>query len=121
MENILVFYGGTSPERDVSVITGVFTLNSFDKTRFNAIPVYIHSDGVFYSGDVLNNLDFYKKRDLKKCNRVVLLPGNRKLFKLNKNRIKEICEIDCAINCLHGTGGEDGTLAGILKNCHIPF
>ena len=121
MENILVFFGGTSPERDVSVITGVFTLNSFDKTKFNAIPVYICSDGVFYSGEELKNLDFYKQRDLKKCYRVVLLPGGRKLYKLTKNRVKEICEVDCAINCLHGTGGEDGTLAGILKNCHVPL
>ena len=121
MENILVFYGGTSPERDVSVITGVFTLNSFDKTKFKAIPVYIHSDGVFYTGDELKNLNFYKQRELKKCYRVVLLPGSRKLYRLTKNKLKELCEVDCAINCLHGTGGEDGTLAGILKNCRIPL
>ena len=119
MENILVFYGGTSPERDVSVITGVFTLNSFDKTKFKVIPVYIHSDGIFYTGDELKNLNFYKQRELKKCYRVVLLPGSRKLYRLTKNKLKELCEVDCAINCLHGAGGEDGTLAGTIQNLRL--
>lgn len=121
MENVLVFFGGTAPERDVSIITGVFTVNSVDKTAYNAVAVYIHSDGAFYIGPGLNNLDFYKERNMKKCTKVVLLPGERKLYRVVRNKLKPVCEADCAINCLHGAGGEDGTLAGLLNNCRIPL
>lgn len=121
MENVLVFFGGTAPERDVSVITGVFTVNSIDKNIYNAVAVYVHSDGAFYIGRELKNLDFYKERNLKKCTKVVLLPGEKKLYSVTGKKLKAVCDVDCAINCLHGAGGEDGTLAGILNNCRIPL
>ena len=31
MENVLVFFGGISCEHDISVITGVMSLNALDK------------------------------------------------------------------------------------------
>ena len=50
MKNILVIFGGQSIEHDVSIITGVLTVNSIDKERFNPIPIYVHTNGKTYFG-----------------------------------------------------------------------
>ena len=65
MKNIAVFFGGQSVEREVSVITGVLTLNSIDKTKYNPIPVYITADGGWYTGESLFDIEFYKAVNLK--------------------------------------------------------
>lgn len=120
MKNILVFFGGSSPERDVSVITGVLTLNSLDKSEYNPIPIFISETGEFYTGSELNNLNFYKNLNLKKAKRCALISGDNRLYLLKGKKLKEQCEIYCAINCTHGQMGEDGTLSGILKYSQIP-
>lgn len=122
MKNIAVFFGGTTVEHDVSVITGVLTVNSLDKNKYNAVPVYIHNDGLWYTGESLKDLDDYKSLDLKKLERVTLVAGKDTLYKVVKDKkIKPILKISTAINCLHGERGEDGSLAGLLAMCEIPF
>ncbi len=119
MKNVAVFFGGTSPEREVSCITGVLTVNSIDKTKYNAIPVFIDGDGKWYGGEILRDLDFYKNKDYKKLTPVTIVQGDKRLYSISKGKLKEICPLSVAINCLHGEGGEDGTLYGTLKNCDI--
>ncbi len=121
MKNIAVFFGGQSVEHDVSVITGVLTLNALDKQRFNAVAVFIDRDGVFYTGEVLNDIDFYKAIDYKKLRRVSFLPSKNRIYAICGKRLKELCAISCAINCLHGERGEDGAIAGLLALTQIPF
>lgn len=120
MKNVVIFFGGSSPERDVSVITGVMAANSLDKALFNPVPVYVAPSGSFYCGDALLNVEFYKTLDLKKCKRVTFVSGENKIYALNRNRVKELCSIDCAINCMHGVGGEDGTVCALMSLCRVP-
>lgn len=121
MKNVTIFFGGASPERDVSVITGVLTANSLDKTAFNPIPVYVAADGTFYIGKALLNVAFYRNPDFRLCKKAVLLPGSSKLYSYKRGKLKEECNVDCAFNCMHGGGGEDGTLCGLLNVCRIPL
>lgn len=121
MKNVLIFLGGTAPERDVSVITGVLTANSFDKELFNSIVVFMAGDGKLYVGKDLFNLDFYKTKDLKKCRQATLVVGDDRLFVVKGKKISPYCVADCAINCLHGGDGEGGALSGLLKSCFIPL
>ena len=72
MRDILVFFGGKSCEHDVSVITGVLTLNSLDKTLFNGIPVYVTRQGEWLTGDELKNVSFYKRKDFSMLKRQLL-------------------------------------------------
>lgn len=121
MKNVLIFLGGTAPERDVSVITGVLTANSLDKDLFNPIVVFMSGDGRLYVGKDLSDLDFYKTKDLKKCRQATLVVGDDRLFVVKGKKILPYCAADCAINCLHGGEGEGGALSGLLKSCRIPF
>lgn len=121
MKNIAVFFGGQSVEHEISVITGVLTVNSLDKTGYRAVPVYVGTDGVRYTGDYLKDPDNYKAFDGKKVKRVTFIPGDNALYLLKGKKIKRYIEIAAAINCMHGERGEDGSLAGELKTLGIPL
>lgn len=121
MKNILVFFGGVSVERDVSIITGVMTLNSIDKTLFNPVPIYVDEYGKWYTGEKLYDLDEYKSLDKKKLERVTLFAGDNNLYSLKKSKVKSKAPISCAINCMHGERGENGSLAGVLALSNIPL
>lgn len=119
MKAVAVFFGGQSVEHDVSVITGVLTVNSIDKTKYAVIPVYVHNDGAWYTGDKLIDLDEYDKIDFKKLKRVTLVGGSNALYQVKGKKLKELAKIRVAINCMHGERGEDGSLSGALKMCGI--
>lgn len=122
MKNIAVFFGGSSVEHDISVITGVLTANSLDKEKFNPLPVYVDYDGKWYTGEKLLDLDGYRKLDVSSLTRVTLFNGDNTLYRLKNNKkIKPLSKISVAINCLHGERGEDGSLSGLLCLSEIPL
>lgn len=121
MKKILVFFGGKSVEHDISVITGVLTLNSIDKSLFEPIAVYVDKQGNFLYGKELFDIGFYKKNNFKKLKKVTFLSGDNNLYSVSKNRIKKLFPISCAISCLHGLNGEDGSIIGLLKTTTIPY
>ena len=121
MKNIAVFFGGQSVEHEISILTGVMAVNSLDTSLYNPIPVYVAKDGKFYTGEKLFDVDEFKKLNVKGLKQVVLLFGDKTLYWLKKNRLKKIADISCAINCMHGERGEDGSLAGLLNMCAIPL
>lgn len=121
MKNIAVFFGGVSCESEVSIITGVLTANTIDKEKFNVVPVYVDGNGEWLSGEYLLDPDNYKNLDYKRVKRVTLVDGENKLFYVCRKKLKLYCEISCAINCMHGERGEDGSLFGTLNMCGIPL
>ena len=127
MKNVLVFFGGVSCEHDVSVITGVMALNAMDKSKYTAIPVYVSKDGVWFTGEKLKDLAFYKTLKNKNgatnkyLTRCVLLPSDDKLYYLKANKLKPMYKVYSAINCMHGGYGEGGEFTAIIKNSKIPF
>lgn len=121
MKNVAVFFGGKSVEHDISVITGVTALNALDKSRFCGIPIYVHSDGFWYTGEGLYELDEYKRLNVDKLLRVTLVCGDNRIYLLKGKKLKSSSVISIAINCMHGERGEDGSLAGLLNMCNIPL
>ena len=121
MKYIAVFFGGESVEHDISVITGVMAINSLNREKFVPVPVLITDDGEWFTGEKLFDLDEYKSLDYKKLKRVTLICGENALYEMKGKKHKKICEISCAINCLHGERGEDGSLGGLLSMCKIPL
>ena len=121
MKNVAVFFGGVSVEHDVSIITGAICVNCIDKTKYNAIPIFVDKDGKWYTGERLNDIDYFKSLNVKKLKRVTLLPKSNILYRVKGKRLKEICNIAVAVNCMHGERGEDGSLAGFLNMCDVAF
>lgn len=120
MLNIAVLFGGVSCEHDISIITALQILNNIK--GHNVYPVYIHTDGLWYCGNQLKDINIYKNFDGSKkgLNSAVILPCGKSLYFRKKNKLKEICRLDAAIIAMHGLNGEDGSIAGLLQLAGIP-
>lgn len=121
MGNIAVFFGGESVEHDVSVLTGLITANAVEKSGERCVAVYVDRRGNWFTGEKLKDFDTYKSFNEKGLIKVALLPGDKVLYAMKGKKIKPFCDVGSAINCMHGGYGEDGSLAGLLKMCKIPF
>lgn len=102
-----VIFGGISTEHDVSVVSGTDIMRNIDKDKYEVIPIYIDEEGNWHE---------YKLTD--------------KIFKVGdkiteKNPIENICEylkkVDVVFPVLHGLGGEDGSIQGMLELLKIPY
>lgn len=122
MKNILVLMGGESTEHDISLITGVQAINNFDKEKYKVFPVVIDKQGLWhFSFDFVSVdkiLGYFKNP--KKRKEVVLL-ADKMLYIKTKNRLKNLCHIDCAFLCCHGGFGENGAIQGFLECVNVPF
>ena len=121
MRNILVIFGGESVEHEVSVLTGLTTLNAVKGAGYNAVPVFVDKGGAWYTGDKLFDIETYKSFSDKGLKRVCLFTGDNSLYSIKGNKRKKLFEISTAINCMHGGFGEDGTISAIFKASQIPL
>lgn len=60
MKNILVFYGGQSPEHDCTLNNRVMTMNA-SGAKYRAVPVYVSREGLWYTGRQLTDIGWYSK------------------------------------------------------------
>lgn len=125
MKKVGVVFGGVTCEHDVSIITGLQLIENVDKNKYEIIPIYIHSNGEWYTGDKLLNSKIYKDFDanessLKKC---VILPTDKTLMIFEKGIFAKnaMITLDVVIPAMHGMNGEDGTLQGLLELANIPY
>ncbi len=115
MKNVGIIFGGKSPEHDISVITGVLTLNSLRKTGYNAVPIFIDKNGEWLTGETLFDLDNFKRLDYKTLKKVTLIPNSNALYFVKKNKLKNYLSLSSIINCCHGGDGENGNLSGLIE------
>ncbi len=117
--NIAVFFGGISSEYEVSLQSAAAVLENMDKGKYRAVPVGITRDGEwFYYGGSCERIraDEWRGAD---CTPAVLSPDRRErgLILSGGERVR----IDAAFPVMHGMGGEDGTLQGLIELAGIPL
>ena len=126
MKKVGVVFGGVTCEHDVSIVTALQLIQNIDKTKYDILPIYIHSDGEWYIGNRLleNSLD-YKKFDLFKggIDKGYIPPNKQGVVIpargfMNKDTF---IKLDVVIPAMHGVNGEDGTLQGLLELANIPY
>lgn len=124
--NVGVLFGGESVEHEVSVITAMQAMEALDKTKYEVIPIYISKQRLFFSSELLRNMETYKNLNelvmkvpqvtfIRRDQKVYLEPVKKGLF------TKPIAELDVLLPIVHGTNGEDGTLQGFLEMLKIPY
>ncbi len=101
MRNVIIIYGGRSPEHDVSILTGLHLAKNITDD-FNFTLVYITKENKFVYGS--KKIDDY----------ISGKASRNKEYKFNK-------KIDCIINCCHGGIGESGELSAFMKIKNIPI
>lgn len=122
-----VFFGGKSVEHEVSVISGLQAFNTFDRTKYEPIPIYITKENELYTGEPVGNIANYKDIPalLKKSIRIFLMCEGScvKLiqYPVKKFGSSEVAQIDVAFPVVHGANVEDGSIQGFLSHYNIPF
>jgi D-alanine-D-alanine ligase len=123
-QRVAVLFGGPSVEHDVSIISAQ-QLMAVMEPRHEPIPVYLARDGRWWTGDALREIGSFGRDApagaepcelrLGRDGAPFAVPGSSR-FKGDRD-----VQVDAAINSIHGTGGEDGSLLGALELSGVPY
>lgn len=119
MKNILVLFGGCSPEYEVSLHSAASVLEHMDRGRWRPVPVGISREGQWFltkaSPEQIAR-DRWQGPGL--CVKALLPPdrGESALLLPGGERLP----VDAAFPALHGQNGEDGRLQGLLELAGLP-
>ncbi len=122
-----VIFGGRSVEHEVSVITALQVMENIDKSKFDAIPIYINKEGRWFTGNSLKDINNFKNKTMKDAKEVLFTPtykNNNMYIHPEKKGLfgkKILNSIDIFFPLIHGTNGEDGTLQGFLELINAPY
>ncbi|OGE80283.1 MAG: hypothetical protein A2660_01105 [Candidatus Doudnabacteria bacterium RIFCSPHIGHO2_01_FULL_45_18] len=107
---VALIFGGTSKEREVSLHSVKTAAKFFDPKKYDIIPVEISQEGKWLlATPTIHELG----------REIPTKPATtRELVPLEKNSTGKI---DVAFLALHGPGGEDGTIQGMLDLLKIPY
>lgn len=125
--NIGVFFGGSSVEHEVAIISAVQAMNYINREKYNVIPVYITKSGEMYTGGKLTVMENYRDIPslLRDCERVSVISkdGQCALKYVNSGFFSKKAEIEIhmAFPIVHGTNCEDGSLQGFFETLRVPY
>ena len=121
---LAVLFGGISSEHDISCLSAASILRNLDKTKYEIYPVGITQEGQWYycpacDADRVENGEWERMADKVPA----LLPPDRSVhgLVLLRDGRTETIRLDCVFPVLHGAGGEDGTVQGLLELAGIPY
>jgi D-alanine-D-alanine ligase len=125
--NVVVLAGGTSTERDVSLISGSMIYRALRKNGHNAILIDVY---LGYEGDTEDIFDkdidwtaqigaiAEKNPDLEKI-KALRQDGDKNFFGPN---VLSLCQsADAVFMALHGANGEDGKIQACFELMGIPY
>lgn len=108
---VAVIFGGTSQEREVSLISGRNVAANLNSKKYDIVPVEISMEGKWLTAsDTIKQIEAETK--------IRSASSNREIVPLDKNMHSKV---DLAFLALHGPGGEDGTVQGMLELLKIPY
>ena len=120
-----VFYGGPSVEHDVSIVSALQLIEALGEGH-GPVPVYLDREGRWWTGEALLEVASYGDAEpagAESC-RLEIGGGGRAALRVgggSRLRRERVIELDAALCAIHGTGGEDGSLLGLLELAGIPY
>lgn len=105
-----IIFGGISTEHDVSIVSGTSVIKNLNKEKYEIYPIYISKEGKWY-------------HYTKKIEEIDLLEIGKEIEEKKEiaNQLDELKKLDIVFPVLHGLGGEDGTIQGLLELLKIPY
>lgn len=128
-KNIVVAFGGISPEHEVSVLSAMQAISSLEDTQYQLVPLYITKSGRWLTGAPLLDLENYQDLDAlinqatpctfahDDLGKPVLLETKSQGF-FSKPKQHSIYAL---IPAFHGSEGENGSFQGTCEMFHIPY
>ena len=134
-KKIAVFFGGRSPEHDVSIVSALQVMSALDRSLYDVVAVYLATDGRWWTGEPLMQRETYLPKpetlaqlmpvnlDLNSDSGPRLLPRATSLMALSTSFLRRAgaVEFDVAIPCFHGLYGEDGPMQGVFEVARVPY
>lgn len=108
-----LIYGGRSVEHEVSLLSALSIHRNLDPSRYEVWPIAIQRDGVWRAGFPGDALDVTLERGLE----VVLPATPGAALGLGDSAVA----LDVLFPIVHGHGGEDGSLQGLLELAGLPY
>ncbi len=128
-KNLIVAFGGVSPEHEVSVLTAVQAISALEKSSYNIIPLYVAKSGRWLTGEPLLKLSNYEDLPSLEKNSIscafvkdetgkTFLKEQDKVGLFSKPKSIPVYAVLCAF---HGSEGENGSFQGICEMMNIPY
>ncbi|MDD7964407.1 D-alanine--D-alanine ligase family protein [Actinomycetospora lemnae] len=120
---VVVLFGGRSSEHKISCLSAGSVLAHLDRERYDVLPVGITPAGAWVLGPTDPAELRLRGRELPEVTsgRPVALPADtrRELVALDDGA--SLGRVDVVVPVLHGPGGEDGTVQGLLESAGVPY
>ena len=124
MTNVAILFGGISTEHDISLKSADNVIAQLPADRYTPVFIGITREGAWlhYTGDASDIVTgAWEEHD---CVPVVLRPGagakDGGMAELVDGAPRPLA-VDVVLPMLHGQGGEDGTVQGMLESCGLPY
>ncbi|MFD0710731.1 D-alanine--D-alanine ligase family protein [Paenibacillus sp. GCM10027626] len=115
---LYLFYGGKSVEYEVSLKTAFTALQSIDLHKYTVYPIHIARDGRWScSGALERAISSIEELTASQSGRTSVAASIGQLLSTIFNQEGK----KVVLPMLHGTGGEDGTLQGMMELLDIPY
>jgi D-alanine-D-alanine ligase len=120
MEKLRVglIFGGRSVEHEVSIASATSIQRALDPARYEVTLVAIDHDGRWHRGSVALPPEASVRGELVN---LPAAPGSHALVPTASGGIGAASELDVIFPIVHGRGGEDGALQGLLELAGIPY
>ena len=120
MLRICIIYGGNSVEHEISIISANSILNNLDQKKYKIIGIYITKNGSFREARISKSGLSHKFVATGK--KIIFSIGEKNsVIVKDKGQIDRKLNVDVFFPIVHGTGGEDGSIQGLLKLLDKPF
>ncbi|MAL18277.1 MAG: D-alanine--D-alanine ligase [Balneola sp.] len=128
-KNLIVAFGGVSPEHEVSVLTAIQAISALEESEYNCIPLYVTKSGRWLTGEKLLDLSNYKElsklqSESVSCAFVKYETGKTHLKEqeggglFSKPKSFPVYAVLCAF---HGSEGENGSFQGVCEMMNVPY
>ena len=123
-----LLFGGRSVEHDVSIVSATSILNALDRSRYDVSLIGVDPEGRWHLAErtdanakalpsVLGEIDVF----------LPAVPGETRLLPsvgagdAKPARLGAVAHLDVVFPIIHGRGGEDGALQGLLELADVPY
>lgn len=127
-KNLVVAFGGASPEHEVSVLTAMQAISALEGSSYKIRPLYITKNGKWFTGDYLLDLKHYEDLDKLTQQAVSCHFTHNELGQTVLSEIKtgffakpEEHVIHAVLTAFHGASGENGSFQGVCETYNIPY
>ena len=122
-----LLFGGRSVEHDVSIVSAASIAGALDRERYELTLIGVDPDGTWHAAEAAGGTSEAALREVLSGPQVhLLVSGETAVLMMTKpgdaGAIPEdALRLDVIFPIIHGRGGEDGALQGLLESADLPY